>query len=61
MDNLNIHSFVELLRNEFSDYQIIMSTHDNFISRYMSYKFEKYEMKATIQNVQDLVLEQTFN
>lgn len=61
MDNLNIHSFVELLRNEFSDYQIIMSTHDNFISRYMGYKFEKYEMKATIQNVQDLVLEQTFN
>jgi exonuclease SbcC len=61
MDNLNVHSFIELLRNEFSDYQIIMSTHDDFISRYMSYKFEKYNMKATIQNVQDLVLEQTFN
>jgi exonuclease SbcC len=61
MDNLNVHSFIELLRNEFSDYQIIMSTHDDFISRYMSYKFEKYNMKATIQNVQNLVLEQTFN
>lgn len=61
MDNLNVHSFVELLRNEFKDYQIIMSTHDNFISRYMSYKFEKSGMKATIQNVQDLVLEQTLN
>lgn len=61
MDNLNVHSFIELLRNEFSDYQIILSTHDDFISRYMSYKFEKYNMKATIQNVQDLVLEQTFS
>lgn len=61
MDNLNVHSFIELLRNEFSDYQIIMSTHDDFIARYMSYKFEKYNMKASIQNVQDLVLEQTFN
>lgn len=61
MDNLNVHSFVELLRNEFSDYQIIMSTHDDYIARYVSYKFEKYNMKASIQNVQDLVLEQTFN
>lgn len=61
MDNLNVHSFVELLRNEFSDYQIIMSTHDDYIARYVSYKFEKYYMKASIQNVQDLVLEQTFN
>lgn len=61
MDNLNVHSFVELLRNEFADYQIILSTHDDFISRYMSYKFEKYNMRASIQNVQDLVLEQTFS
>jgi len=61
MDNLNVHSFIELLRNEFSDYQIILSTHDDFISRYMSYKFEKYGMNASIQNVQDLVLEQIFN
>jgi exonuclease SbcC len=59
MDNLNIHSFIELLRNEFSEYQIILSTHDDFISRYMSYKFEKYGMNAGIQNIQDLVLEQT--
>ena len=61
MDNLNVHSFIELLRNEFSDYQIVLSTHDDFISRYMSYKFEKYGMNAAIQNVQELVLEQTFN
>lgn len=61
MDNLNVHSFIELLRNEFSDYQIILSTHDDFISRYMSYKFEKFNIKTSIQNVQDLVLEGTMN
>lgn len=58
MDNLNVHSFIELLRNEFFDYQIILSTHDDFIARYMSYKFEKYNMKTSIQNVQDLVIQQ---
>jgi len=61
MDNLNVHSFIELLRNEFSDYQIILSTHDDFISRYMSYKFEKFNIKTSIQNVQDLVLEDSMN
>jgi|SRR5690554_88456 len=61
MDNLNVHSFIELLRNEFSDYQIILSTHDEFIARYMSYKFEKFNINTSIQNVQDLVLEQTLN
>ena len=61
MDNLNVHSFIELLRNEFSDYQIILSTHDDFISRYMSYKFEKFNIKTSIQNVQDLVLEGSMN
>lgn len=61
LDNLNVHSFIELLRNEFSKYQIVLSTHNDFIARYISYKFEKSGMKATIQNVQDLVLEQTLN
>ncbi|PJX20128.1 hypothetical protein CAP47_11385 [Psychroflexus sp. S27] len=61
MDSLNIHSFVDLLRNEFTDYQIITSTHDDFTSRYMKYKFEKYDIKTSIQNVQNLVLEQTYN
>lgn len=61
MDNLNVHSFIELLRNEFTDYQIILSTHDDFISRYMSYKFEKYNMKSSIQNVQNLMLDASMN
>ncbi|TCK82908.1 AAA family ATPase [Albibacterium bauzanense] len=61
MDDLNIHTFIELVRNEFKDYQIIMSTHDDFTSRYMKYKFDKFEMNTEIQNVQTIVLESTFN
>ena len=61
MDDLNIHTFIELIRNEFKDYQIITSTHDDFTSRYMQYKFDKFDMKTKIQNVQKLVLEQSIS
>jgi exonuclease SbcC len=61
MDDLNVHTFIELVRNEFSDYQIVMSTHDDFTSRYMKYKFDKFDMKTRIQNVQKTVIEQSNN
>ncbi|MGV3609435.1 MAG: AAA family ATPase [Fluviicola sp.] len=61
MDDLNIHTFIELVRNEFNEYQILMSTHDDFISRYMKYKFDKFNMSTEIQNVQKLVLDQSIN
>lgn len=61
MDDLNIHTFIELVRNEFKDYQIIMSTHDDFNSRYMKYKFDKFDMNTEIQNVQKIVLESFTN
>lgn len=57
MDDLNVHTFIELLRNEFQEYQMIMSTHDDFTSRYMKYKFDKFNLKTQILNVQDLVIE----
>lgn len=61
MDDLNIHTFIELIRNEFKDYQIITSTHDDFTSRYMQYKFDKYDMKTKIQNVQKLAMNQSLS
>ena len=42
MDELNIASFVELMRNEFMDRQIILSTHEDSFSRYVRYKYSKY-------------------
>jgi len=44
MDDLNIASLVELLRNEFKDYQMIVSTHEEDFSRFIRYKFEKYNL-----------------
>jgi len=54
MDSLNIHSFIELIRNEFlNDYQILMSTHNDTNALFMKYKFEKYLSESTkIFNVQ---------
>lgn len=46
MDDLNIASLVELLRNEFKDYQMIMSTHEEDFSRFIRYKYEKYDLVA---------------
>lgn len=42
LDELNIAGFVDLLRNEFSDRQIFISTHEQMMSAYMRYKFEKF-------------------
>ena len=42
MDDINMISFVELLRNEFSDKQVIFSTHEDNISRYFLYKYLKH-------------------
>lgn len=44
LDELNIAGFVNLLRNEFSDRQIFMSTHEQMMSAYMRYKFEKFSL-----------------
>lgn len=46
LDELNISSLVELLRNEFSDRQIFLSTHEDKMSAYMRYKFEKFGLKT---------------
>lgn len=42
MDEINIVGFTELLRNEFSSNQIIISTHEDIPSVFMRYKFKSY-------------------
>lgn len=53
MDELNIASFVEVIRNEFYDKQIIMSTHEDDFSRYTRYKYSKYGMKTNSITLKD--------
>jgi exonuclease SbcC len=52
LDVLNIHSLTELLRRKFiGDYQLIMSTHNEFDINYMRYKFGTAISKDRINNI----------
>lgn len=42
LDEINVHSLVELLKYNFSDQQIVLSTHEDKYSRFIRYKFEKF-------------------
>ncbi len=53
MDDINMISFVELLRREFSDCQIIMSTHEEDFSNFVRYKFKKYGLDAQAITLKD--------
>lgn len=53
MDEINMASFVELLRNEFKNKQIFLSTHEDDVSRYVRYKFKKYNLETLRFNVKD--------
>lgn len=51
MDDVNISSLIEVMRNEFSDKQIILSTHEQDKENYILYKFYKYGMIGNSFNV----------
>lgn len=46
MDDINTAGFIELLRNDFSDRQIILSTHEQMLSNYIRYKFKKFNVDS---------------
>ena len=47
MDDINTAGFVEVLRNDFSDRQIVFSTHEHTMSTYIRYKFKKFGIEST--------------
>lgn len=55
MDALNIHSFTELIRHSFMDYNIVLSTHNDENAYFMKYKIEKINWKNStwLINVQN--------
>lgn len=53
MDEINMASLTELLRNEFSNKQIIISTHEEDVSRFLRYKFKKYGLNTMKFNVKE--------
>lgn len=54
MDELNLYGFIDLLRNEFYDNQIIMSTHEDMMSAFMRYKFKNYNLSEKRVNLKEL-------
>lgn len=54
MDELNIASFTEVLRTDFSEYQFVLSTHENDFSDYIRYKYEKYGLSNCSIEVRDM-------
>ncbi len=58
LDELNIAGYVNLLRNEFSDRQIFISTHEAMMSAYMRYKFEKFGLPTKRINFNEKYLEE---
>lgn len=53
MDDINISSLIEVLRNDFSDKQIILSTHEMDKENYILYKFYKYNKFGQSFNVKE--------
>ena len=51
MDDINIASFIEVLRNDFRNKQIILSTHETDKENYILYKFLKYNQLGQSFNV----------
>jgi RecF/RecN/SMC N terminal domain. len=56
MDDLNIVSFVELLRCEFESSQLIISTHEKSFANYISYKYKKHGLKRKNINLKDMAV-----
>ena len=55
LDELNIASFVEIIKNEFKDMQLILSTHEDRIAGYINYKCEKAGKNMKLYDVQNEV------
>ena len=51
MDDINMASLVEVLRNDFSEKQIILSTHEDKVARYFTYKYLKHSENVKIINL----------
>ena len=53
MDEMNVTSFIELIRNDFENTQFILSTHESKISRLLHYKYLKYNKQVKTYSVKD--------
>lgn len=61
MDSMNVYALIDLIRHSLSDYQIIMSTHNDGSAMFTKYKFELFSnseiSNVGLKNIKDILLE----
>lgn len=55
LDEINSHSLVELLKYNFSQQQILLSTHEDRYSQFMQYKFNKFNLTNKNVRLKDII------
>lgn len=55
MDDVNVVSLVELLKSEFSNVQILISTHEDLFAKYSTYKYAKARLTSQTIKLKDEV------
>jgi len=55
LDEINSHSLVELLKYNFGEQQILLSTHEDRYSQFMQYKFNKFNLSNKSVRLKDLL------
>jgi len=56
MDEINMASFVQLLKYEFPETQIVLSTHERKVSNYFSYRYQESELELETINMKNVRL-----
>jgi len=55
LDEINTHSLIEVLKHNFSNQQVIISTHEDRYSKFIRYKYEKFGLSQTSINMKQVV------
>lgn len=53
MDDINMISFIEVLRCDFKEVQVVLSTHEDLFANYIMYKYEKYDLRGKTISLKD--------
>ena len=61
MDSMNVYALIDLIRHSLSEYQIIMSTHNDGSAMFIKYKFELFSnsniSNVELKNIKHILLE----
>ncbi len=55
LDEINTHSLIEVLKHNFSNQQIILSTHEDRYSKFIRYKYDKFKLSHDNISMKEIV------